>query len=420
MSLVEKELNKKNVELFSNSPEYQQRIEAEQKFIATNPNVYEHLRATATPIERQVYISHPDEEFSLRVRKWDKPEGTSYTATLKDRGGVKNGQYHRLEVETAISAEAYAFYAQRYPYLSKLRAEPSEGLTVDFIDSLATPIIEIETKDDTLREFHLAQLDSSVIEVTGDTRYHSESLAHSLHGNPEHRTPPETLEAFSERVIKDMIGTYVSGKHQVVVGLTGMSGSGKSTVTRAIQDTITEQFGEAYRPIVVSTDDYHRGRAWLEETYGAPWTEWDDPRVYNTEELARDLALLEEGYPLIHRHFDFETEETVFDAESAPSPFVIIEGLYAGSPDLNNVRPLHFSLPTDIATSIGRDVRRLTIEHRANRVFPTPESRLKYQLETALPTFLRQELPERNRFSASVRPIANRAFMLERLATRSS
>lgn len=418
MSLVENELNRKNIESFSGSPEYQQRIEAEQKFIATNPALYESLKEIATPIERQVYISHPSEEFSLRVRKWKRPEGTNYTATLKDRGEIKDGQYHRLEVETEISPETYEFYAQRYPYIRKLRAEPSEGFTVDFTEGLSTPIIEVETKDPLLRQCYIDQLEPSVIEVTGDARYHSESLAHELHGNPEHTPSIETLEAFSQRVIKEMLGQYVSGKDQVVVGLSGMSGSGKSTVTRAIQDTIIEQFGEEYRPIVVSTDDYHRGRKWLEETYGAPWTEWDDPRVYNTEELAHDLMLLEQGNPLIHRHFDFATEETVFDGESAPSPFVIIEGLYAGSPDLNHVRSLHFSLPTGVATSIGRDVRRLVIENRANRVFPTPESRLKYQLETALPTYFRQELPTRNRFSASVRPMASRAFMLETLTAR--
>ena len=91
MSLVENELNRHNVESFNKSPEYAQRIEAEQKFLATRPEVYEHLKAIATPIERQVYISHPADEFSLRVRKWNKPEGPLYTATLKDRGEVKDG-----------------------------------------------------------------------------------------------------------------------------------------------------------------------------------------------------------------------------------------------------------------------------------------------------------------------------------------
>ena len=420
MSLVENELNRHNVESFNKSPEYAQRIEAEQKFLATRPEVYEHLKAIATPIERQVYISHPADEFSLRVRKWNKPEGPLYTATLKDRGEVKDGQYHRLEVETEISSEAYDFYAESYPYVSKLRAEPAEGLTVDFFDGLAAPIIEIETKDTVLRQFHIEQLDQSVVEVTGDELYHSETLAHILHRQqPEKFHHQESLTEFTERVMKEMVGQYISGRNQVVVGLTGMSGSGKSTVTRAIQEAIVEKFGESYKPITVSTDDYHRGRKWLEATYGAPWTQWDDPRVYDTEELARDLALLEQGYPLIRRHFDFETEETVFDNEVTPSPFVIVEGLYAGSPDLKPVRTLHFSLPTGIATSIGRDVRRLVIENRANRVFPTPESRLKYQIETALPTFLQQELPAPTTFSASARPMANRAFMLEALTTRS-
>ena len=215
-----------------------------------------------------------------------------------------------------------------------------------------------------------------------------------------------------------MIAQYVTGKKQVVTGLTGMSGAGKTTVTKAISEKMKALIGEDYAPLVVSTDDYHFGKAYLEKAYGAPWTEWDDPRTYNTAELASDLVLMAEGQSLIRRHFDFTTEEPVFDNEVPPAAFVIIEGLYAGSKDLEDVRDLHFNLPTSVATSIGRDIRRLVIENRANRVFPTPESRLKYQLETALPLFLEQEQPRKKGFSASVRPMASRAFMLERITAQ--
>ncbi len=109
-------------------------------------------------------------------------------------------------------------------------------------------------------------------------------------------------------------------------------------------------------------------------------------------------------------------ERVVVDGEINPSPFVIVEGLYAGSPDLREVRNLHYEMPTSIATSIGRDIRRLLIENRANGSIGTPEDRLKYVMEIALPTYLKQKRPRANSFSMHSRPLAERAFMLDQLS----
>ena len=417
MSLVEKEINQRNVELTNSNPEFAHRRERESKLVGTSPAVFDRHKPLAVPIE-QTYLSNPEEEFSLRVRCEYTPEGNLYTATLKDMGEVIDGARERLEIDTPISVDAYNFYAQndQYPTLKKMRTTVAQGVTIDFVEGFEVPIVEIETNDPILRAGAMVLFGpDDVRDRTGDRSLDSESLAHALSG-VERTSTAETLDVFSSRVAQEMVAEYVSGRKQVVVGLTGMSGSGKTTVTNAIRDSITQNFGIEYEPAVVSTDDYHRGKRWLEETYGAPWTEWDDPRVYNTEELAHDLAALENGQPLLKRHFDFETEETAFDEALPPSPFIIVEGLYAGSSDLKKVRHLHFALPTGIATSVGRDVRRLVIENRANRAFPTPESRLKYQIESALPQFLKQEKPEAHRFSASVRPLADRAFMLARLS----
>ena len=414
MSLVEKEVTQNNVEQFKNRAEFQQRQETERKLMPVNPELFENYRATATPIE-QVYLSKPGEEFSLRVRSAYTTEGVQYTATLKDRGELVNGAVQRLEVETPISQEAYEFYAaqhERFPVMKQLRSPIAPGMSIDFIEGLEHPIIEVDTNDAVEREVLLASFEGLAVDQTGNPELYKEHIAHSLAGTEKDLYTPEALEALGERVAKDMIAQYVAGRNQVVAGLTGMSGSGKTTVTRAIQSQLTELLGDDYAPIVVSTDDYHRGKKWLEETYGAPWTAWDDPRVYNTAELAADLKALASGESLIKRHFDFEKEETVFDEEVQPSPFVIVEGLYAASKDLDDVRDLHYELPTGIATSIGRDVRRLIIEDRANRAFPTPEARLQYQIESALPVHLEQRRQLRNGFNASARPMAQRAFML--------
>lgn len=420
MHLVEKEITQNNVERANISAELVNSREREQKFTCPTEMAEFLFKHTATPIE-QIYLSSPEDEFSIRVRCSYNPEGNEYTATLKDRGEVINGARDRLEVSTPISQAAYELYAAS-PSLArvrKLRTEIQQGLSIDFIEGIDIPIVEVEHNNPEVRTSLINTLQAifqgTLTEHTGDTALDTEELAYQI-THTERPQPPESLDSFTERVLREMVSQYATGKRQVVVGLTGMSGSGKTTVTKALQARMDELYGEAYKPIVISTDDYHFGKTKLEEMYGAPYAEWDDAKTYNTAELARDLERLAEGVPLIKRHFDFETEEPAFDEELPLSPFVIVEGLYAGGKDLTAVRDLRFELPTSLATSIGRDVRRLIIENRKNRAFPTAASRLQYQIETAVPLYLSQEKPSRKAFSASSRLLAERALMLEKLA----
>lgn len=424
MPLVEKEITMRNIEQALSHSEFEKRREIEQKLVPSNPEVFEQLfKATSLPIE-QLYLSSPDDEFSLRLRRTDRPEGTVYAATQKDRGEIVASALTRTEINTEISEATYEHYAaMNLPTVRKMRCEIMEGVSVDFYDSETTPVIvEVEHNDPDIRNQLIGMIEATtgttLEDKSDDNGMTNEAIAHQGATECSPRTP-ESLDSFSARVSKELVAQYVAGKNQVVVGLTGMSGAGKTTVTKAIQAHIVEAFGEAYRPLVLSTDDYHFGKTALENSYGAPYVDWDSPKTYNTKALAEDLARLAEGEPLRKRHFDFETEEPAYDEVVASSPFVIVEGLYAGSRDLTAVRDIHFELPTSIATSIGRDVRRLVIDNRANRAFPTPESRLRYQIETALPMYLSQERPERARFSACARPLADRAFMLAQI-TRST
>jgi uridine kinase len=416
MNNTHEQLTIKNVEQANNHPELVNYVETETKLFVTNPDVFAHYRDQAVPIE-QYYLSTPDDEFSLRVRKQFLPDGPMFTADLKDRGHVRNNAIERIEIPVRdLSEEAYEFYAHSPDAapLVQYRAFITDEMTIDFIDNFEYPIIEIETDNPERRAELLQQLEGVATNVTESGLANKELIAHTLNTTEKNRNR-ETLDMFTDRVIAEMVAHYVSGKNRVVVGLTGMPGSGKTTVTNRIKSKLNEYFGEAFEPVVVSTDDYHRGKTKLEAMNGGPWTAWDDPLTYDTAELARDLALMAQGHSLIRRHFDFETEEPVLDGEVTPAPFVIVEGLYAGSKELQEVRDLHFELPSSVATSIGRDIRRLVIEGRANRVFPTPESRLKYQLETALPLYLSQERPRRNGFSGCARSMASRAFMLQRI-----
>lgn len=420
MSLVEKEVTMNNVERARHNPELARYKETEHKFTTSNPALLAELfKEKSVPIE-QIYLSAPCDEFSLRVRCTYGEAGPEYTATQKDRGEIQNNALERIEVDTPISAEAFHYYAAMdMPRIRKLRTQVSEGVTVDFYDDETTPVVvEIEHADPVVRGELIAMMqaicENSLVDESANPELTNEALAYRQ-APPEALQKPESLDHFAHRVLGEMVARYTTGNSQVVVGLTGMSGSGKTTVTNAISDEIVSLFGEDYRPIVLSTDDYHFGKTHLEKHHGAPYTAWDHPQTYNTHALAGDLQALRDGHELARRHFDFASEEPVLDGVVGTSPFVLIEGLYAGSADLNEVRDLHFTLPTRFATSIGRDIRRLVIDNRANRAFPTPESRLRYQIETAAPLYLEQPQPGRAPFSASSRPLAERAFMLSRL-----
>lgn len=419
MSLVEKEITRNNVEQARNNPEFQKRREREQTLVAPTPELLDAFRASSVPYE-SAYLSHPDEEFSLRVRATYGPDGPCYSAALKDVGEMVGDALDRLEVSTEISEETYKRYAEdpQFPTVKFLRAEPLPGLAIDFIEGVGLPQVEYESSVGDEEPAFVSLLKTGLIDMSHEKSVRKEIIAHQSHGNEKLTPSSETLEAFARRVFKDMVATYTMGYKQVVVGLSGMSGSGKSTAVRALKEQFSETFGDEFTPIVLSSDDYHRGKKWLEETYGAPWTNWDDPRVYNTAELAEDIAKLADNQPILRKHFDFSTEEVVYDEEITPQPFVIVEGLFAGSKDLQAVRQLHYEVPTGIATSVGRDIRRLVLENRANGSIATPEARLRYQLETALPTYLDQERPRRNSFAAYCRPLAERAFLLDRLTDR--
>ncbi len=414
MSKVEQNLTSKNIELMDANPEFQKRKEDEAKLIPTNPEALERFKAGAVELE-QIYLNQPWDEASLRVRVEYHADRPVYSVALKNKGKTVEGKLSRLQIERDINPQAFAYYQGRsdtFP-LSKRRAEPVPKLTVDFIDALPTPLVEDERQEAVPSVAELFGTD--FINVSDDIAYHNENIAFNAY--PERQAKhPETLDELCERVVNDMISRYSLGYPVVVGGISGMAGSGKSTAVRHIADSIAERFGESFRPVILSTDNYHRGRRFLENMAGRPWTNWDSPVVYDTVAMAQDLERLRRGEEVIDRRFDFQSEETVETGVLRPSPLILIEGLYASSKDLDYVRDLHYEMPTGLATSVYRDVRRLLIEGRSNDSLGTPEDRLAYLVEVAIPTYQEHRRNLHNSFSANCRPMAERAFLLSQLA----
>ncbi len=401
--MSEKLLNENNFEQLS--------YEVERKLIPTDPALFAPYEQLAEPIE-QVYLSHPDETYTLRVRAHHAFDGDHYTAALKDRGELTAHGLARLEVETEIDQATYERYASNplYPRVTKRRATLVDGVTIDWIDGLEHPLVEIENSGNSplAAQFH-TDFSHTLLDVTGDPAYDNSTIAYEQFDGSFEPLP----ELSADTIVSEIIAQFQTGKLHTVVGISGMSGSGKTTLACEVRDELTRQFGDDLPPVVqLSTDDYHRGKHRLEATHGAPWTNWDLPEVYDTETLAGHIAALKSGQAIPRHTFDFPRQETVITGVVEPSPIVIVEGIFAGSPDLAPVRDLHFNVPTPIATTVARDLLRLVSSDRANSSITTPEERLRYQLETAIPTYQAQERPRRNSWSGSVRTIGKVAWLL--------
>lgn len=377
--ITQEKVNFTIFEQIKTMPELEKRIENEAKYAIMNGEAVEYLRDESDRIT-QTYISTPEDDYSLRVRKVESPTGeTRYVATVKNRGNEVDGVLQRLEFETPIIQEAFEFFShqEQFPTIYKNRATLQEGVTIDFIDGLEVPILEIEGHDqeDTLRYFSDLKLQPANHSALNETLAYGDFI------------PSKEQPSLTDTIMEAILELYPR-ESPLVIGIAGTSGSGKSTTAREVRAKIIELFGDTYAPIVISTDDYHRGKSYLEETYGEPWTNWDHPLTYNTRLMANELALYKKSGHLLKRHFDFQQEEVVYDEPFVPSPFVIVEGIRAGSKDLAGQIDVLFEMPTGHATSIGRDLVRIITENRGNASLGTPEERLRYQIEVALPTYM--------------------------------
>lgn len=383
--------------------------EIERKFVPKDPELFEQWKPLAVDIT-QLYLSELDDEYSLRLRRTVTPEGDErYVATTKNRGTISQRGLERLEVETPISKESFMSYAENnhYPALFKKRATICEGVTIDWIDGYETPIVEIENSDlfSEASDF-LSRFENDLSERTGEPEVDNEHIAHEL---SEH-TPEREQTVSAQEIIEDILTYRAAGIQKLVIGIGGRSGSGKSTLAKELSQLIERHPQLHEIPSFFSTDDYHRGRTYLESTYGAPWTNWEDARVYDTKTAAEDVKRLLKGEPVQRRRFDFGKEEVVYESLIEPSDIVIIEGIHASSRDLASTRTMYYEVKTPVSVALGRDLTRLMTTDRPSGSIATPESRLKYIIEIGEPTYQTIETAPRNVFSGCIRPLGKQAL----------
>ena len=356
--------------------------EIERKFTINRPDIIEPFRRIAQPIE-QLYLSSPDEPYSLRLREECIDAQILYSATTKTRGEYSPSGLHRREMTTLVSPETYHYYNQPdTPRLRKLRAEPAPGITIDFFED---GHIQIENEQAAHWEPFVDSLalHRHLIDITHASDGSNEWRAYELSGR--YPLPVETLT--TEKIIT-AIDRHQQAHSVTTVSIAGRSGSGKSTIVSALRDQLRRK---GHEPVIISTDNYNRGKSWLDASGGQPWSNWDDPLVYDTQQCAKDILALQNGTSIQKRHFDFATQEPTIIGTLHPSPVLIIEGIYARSRHVTPLIDLPYEQPTPLATCIGRRLERDFFQgQRINGSLGRPEDMLRYMLEIAEPTYREQ------------------------------
>lgn len=121
--------------------------EVEKQFHTVSPEIFEPLKDISDlEVIEQLYLSHPDEPYSLRLRQSMTQVGMVYTAALKDRGKVGTHGLLRMEIPAEISEATYQYYRSQlvHPVIHKLRASPMRDVIVDWTEGDDRPVIEIE------------------------------------------------------------------------------------------------------------------------------------------------------------------------------------------------------------------------------------------------------------------------------------
>lgn len=369
-----------------NSPETYR--ETESKLIPKNLAACHELmifRHLAEPI-KQIYMSHPQDPCSLRVRR----QGVEprYTATLKIP--IKNPIEHdSLEVETDISADTYKFYEgqDQLPRLQKQRATVLPGITIDWIDGLPNPLLEIEKPasiDNT------PWLDPNLYQdVSTDNRYHNANIAYRI-SNPIHNkslqpyTPTDTAQQV-EHLLSEIDRRQANKEDSVVATVAGGSASGK---TSRVARVLAQETGGT----LISMDDYYMGQAIAKELYGYNLTDinFDHPEYYRTRLLGTHLAKLALGQTVALRKYQMATAELADEYSkitAVPGKPIIVEGIYASHPEI--AKAADITAFVDAPMHI-RTMRRIMRDHFIGErevVFSTPKEHLRYLLEVCEPSF---------------------------------
>ena len=141
-----------------------------------------------------------------------------------------------------------------------------------------------------------------------------------------------------------------------VLGVAGGTGSGKTTVARAILDSVGKE-----RIALIEQDSYYRDVDWRSETELLHHN-FDHPSAIDNELLVSHIAALKAGHPVEVPIYDFvRHRRTTRTRRIEPQPVIILEGiLIFVEPNLRDLLDFKIYVDTDadlrLIRRLGRDM----------------------------------------------------------------
>ncbi len=167
-------------------------------------------------------------------------------------------------------------------------------------------------------------------------------------------------------------------KNPLVIGITGGSGSGKTTFIRKIREGLPE--GSV---CVLSQDEYYRPiEEQVRDEEGI--VNFDLPSAIDREAFAKDIQKLIDGQTVKRMEYTFNNDKaTAKELTFKPAPILIIEGLFVFHyPEVNELLDLRIFLHAKENIKLIRRIKRDRIE----RNYPLEDVLYRYE-NHVLPTF---------------------------------
>ncbi|MBS2017247.1 MAG: uridine kinase [Deltaproteobacteria bacterium] len=148
-------------------------------------------------------------------------------------------------------------------------------------------------------------------------------------------------------------------KPPLVLGIAGGSGSGKSTIARAILEALPEGQG-----ILLQQDHYYRSQAHLPPADRAS-VNYDHPDALELDLLTTHVDALRVGQPITRPTYDFTLHDRLKEGvRIQPAPVIVVEGILVLADDrLRSRFEVKLFVDTDADIRLMRRVRR-DLEHR--------------------------------------------------------
>ncbi|EYE89678.1 uridine/cytidine kinase [Fervidicella metallireducens AeB] len=143
-------------------------------------------------------------------------------------------------------------------------------------------------------------------------------------------------------------------KKPIIIGITGGTGSGKSTVAKEIYKSIP-----AEKIAVIEQDSYYKDQSHLSFEERTK-TNYDHPNAFDTELLLKHLKMLMNGEAIDKPLYDFEIhtrkKETV---RVEPRDIIILEGIMVlVEPEIRELLDIKLFVDTDADVRIVRRIQR--------------------------------------------------------------